>query len=141
MVRSRICRRAVAGQRSAFTLIELLLVMVILTILATVVASRFTGISEKGNVTAAKAQIDAFRLSLKMFDAENGRFPTTSEGLQALVSNPGNLPNWKPGGYLDKTTIPNDPWGRPYVYQWPGSNDADYDLYSLGADGQQHVEP
>ena len=104
-------------------------------------AVRFAGTTEKANVSAAKTQISLFRTALGLYEGDNGHFPLGSEGgLSALVNNPGGLPNWKTGGYLEQPTVPMDPWGHPYVYQNPGSNGADYDLYSTGADGAQHID-
>jgi general secretion pathway protein G len=121
------------GGRSAFTLIELLLVLVILAILTSVVAVRIVGTTQKAKVTAAKSTIDALKVSLKTFEIDNERFPTTDEGLNALVQNPGNLPDWK-HAYIDKLLL--DPWGNAYQYRCPGSNGADFDLFSSGPDGQ-----
>jgi len=130
-----------SSRRSGFTLIELLLVMVILSILATVVTMKFTGISEKANISAAKAQISIFRTALAKYEVDNGHFPYMNEGgLSALVVNPG-LSTWNTGGYLDKMSLPQDPWKHDYAYASPGTNGADYDLYSTGPDGQSHIEP
>jgi general secretion pathway protein G len=121
--------------RSAFTLIELLLVMVILAILAAVVVPRFTGLSEQANIKAAKTQISNFKTALSEYEIDNGGFPTGEQGLAALITNPGNLPNWKK--YMDVDKVPQDPWGHDYVYRSPGTNGKDYDLFSVGKDGQE----
>jgi general secretion pathway protein G len=120
------------GMRSAFTLIELLLVMVIIAILAAIVVPRLTGRREQANVSAAKQQVSNFKTELDLFEKDNARFPTTEEGLNALVTNPANLSEWK--RYTD--SIPPDPWGHPYVYHCPGTNGRDYDVYSCGPSGQ-----
>ena len=73
-------------------------------------------------------------MALQRFETDNGRFPTTEEGLQALVENPGNLPNWK-HSYIEK--LPNDPWGHPYIYRCPGTGSKDFDLLSCGPDGHE----
>jgi general secretion pathway protein G len=121
-------------RQNGFTLIELLLVLVIITVLASIVVPRFTGQAEKAKITKAKADISNIETSLKMFETENGRFPTSDEGLAALVQAPSNLPNWH--AYLDKG-VPVDPWGNQYVYKFPGSHGTDFDLYSLGPDGRE----
>ena len=127
----------VAGPEKGFTLIELLLVMVILTILAALVMPKFTGQTEKTRITAAKTQIQAFKTSLDAFEVNCGRFPNTSEGLQALVTQPGNVKGWVKG--MD--SIPLDPWGNPYKYVCPGQHNTDgYDLSSNGSDGQEGTE-
>jgi type II secretion system protein G len=87
---------------------------------------------QERQVGEAKQQMSAIRTALDVFEIDNGRYPTTAEGLAALVKNPGNLPNWVQS--LDK--LPNDPWGHPYVYHVPGANGADFDLYSTGPSGQ-----
>jgi general secretion pathway protein G len=114
-----------------FTLIELLVVMVIVGLLAALVAPKLFPKLGKGKQAAAKAQIELLGQALDQFRLDVGRYPTTQEGLNALVTNPG-VPNWE-GPYLKKA-LPNDPWGRPYGYQSPGSH-GEYDLYSYGRDG------
>jgi general secretion pathway protein G len=130
MIEKRNRRRAPGG----FTLIELLLVMMIIAILAAVVVPRIAGSGEKAKIAAAKADISNLKTALSMFEVENGSYPTTEQNLQALITNPGNLPNWTK--HLDRTTVPNDPWGHPYVYRCPGNTGNDFDLYSMGPDGQ-----
>ncbi len=122
--------------RSAgFTLIELLLVMVILAILAAVIVPKFVSRGKQANETAAKSDIATLKLQLDAFEIDNQRYPTSDEGLKALVEKPaGDLPGWKKP-YIDK--LPNDPWGHPYIYRCPGNNGKDYDLSSAGADGQE----
>ncbi len=114
-----------------FTLIELLVVMVIVGLLAALVAPKLFPKLGKGKQAAAKAQIELLGQALDQMRLDIGRYPTTQEGLNALVTNPG-APNWD-GPYLKKA-LPNDPWGKPYGYQSPGSH-GEYDLYSYGRDG------
>jgi general secretion pathway protein G len=121
--------------RRGFTLIELLLVMVIIAILATILVPRVVNRVGQAKTTKAQADLATLKQALTAFDIDNGRFPTTSEGLQALITNPGSLPNWQKT--LDKNTLPMDPWGRPYIYRCPGNNGADFDLLSGGPDGQE----
>ena len=121
-----------------FTLVELLLVLVILAVLAVVVVPKFTGRSQQAKVTAAQTDIANIELALDSFEVDCSRYPTTQEGVQALVERPANLAEtvWK-GAYL-KRGLPNDPWGNPYVYRYPGQhNTGGYDLYSRGPDGQE----
>jgi general secretion pathway protein G len=126
-------KQAKRGWGGGFTLLELLVVMVIIGLLAGFVAPRYFAQVGKSQVKVARAQIDALDKALDQFRLDTGRYPTNEEGLQALVSSPSNEPNWA-GPYLKKG-VPPDPWGRPYVYQQPGSH-SDFDLMSYGKDGR-----
>lgn len=119
-----------------FTLIELLIVMIILGLLAALVAPKMFQKVGTAKKNAAKTQIGMLGTALDAYRLDMGRYPSPEEGLDALRKNPG-APNWD-GPYLSKE-IPNDPWGKPYVYRAPGEH-GDYDLYSLGADGQDGGE-
>lgn len=119
-----------------FTLIEVLVVVVILGILAAVVAPKFLDKPGEARQMKAKSDIQALSTALNMYRLDNFNYPSTNQGLEALVNKPGGLPevrNWKAGGYLDR--LPKDPWGREYVYLSPGQH-GDFDLYTLGGDGQ-----
>lgn len=132
---ARRCDGARVHGRAGFTLIELLLVMVILTVLAAIVVPKFTSRSEAAKVTAAKTQIGSFDQALDLMEVDVGRYPTTDEGLQALMQL-SNVPSWK-GPYL-KRAIPKDPWSHDYIYRCPGQhNTSGYDLYSWGPDGRE----
>lgn len=122
-------------KRQGFTLIELMLVVIIISALAAMVLPRLAGRSEQARTAAAKADISAnIATALKLYELDNGQFPTTSEGLQALLTKPGTANNWN-GPYIEKEPI--DPWGRKYEYKSPGQNRLqDYDLFSLGRDAQ-----
>ncbi len=121
--------------RTAFTLIELLLVMVILAILAAVIVPKFVGRSEQAKISAAKNDVTVLKGQLDAFEVDNGHFPTTDEGLQALAEKPsGDYPNWKKP-YVEK--LPTDPWGHPYIYRCPGSGQKEFDLLSGGPDGHE----
>lgn len=123
------------GRASGFTLIELLLVLVILSVLAAVVVPKFTNRAEQAKQVAARTSIEALSGSLNAFEVDNGRFPTSDEGLDALVTAPASAKDWR-GRYVEK--IPVDPWGNPFVYQCPGSHNTDaFDLSSYGADGRE----
>lgn len=121
--------------RRGFTLIELLLVLVILAVLAAVVVPKFTRRSEQARDAAAKTDISNMETALDAYEIDNGRYPTSDEGLSALVDAPSSATNWK-GPYLKKG-VPNDPWGNAYQYVSPGNRSkSGYDLYSFGPDGQ-----
>ncbi len=121
--------------RRGFTLIELLLVVVILAILAGIVVPRFTARAEQARNSAAKTDIANIETALKMFEIDCGRYPTTEEGLRALLEPPPNVKGWQ-RAYLEKG-LPVDPWGNPYQYRCPGQHNPDgFDLYSFGPDSQ-----
>jgi general secretion pathway protein G len=119
-----------------FTLIELMVVLVILGVLAALIAPRLMDRPDEARVIAAKQDIAAIGQALKLYRLDNMRYPSTEQGLQALVSKPTIEPlptNWKGNGYLER--LPQDPWGHPYLYLQPGRQ-GEIDVYSLGADGQ-----
>jgi general secretion pathway protein G len=117
-----------------FSLIELIVVLVILGLLAAVVAPKVYDKLAKGRDQIAKIQIKELEGALQLYSFDMGRYPTTSEGLEALLRNPGNAEAWK-GPYLAKD-LPKDPWGKPYGYRCPGTH-GDFDIFSFGADGTE----
>ena len=126
--------------KAGFTLIELMVVIIILGLLAAIVMPRIVGETDKARYGAAQAQMRILEDSLKRYKLDNGLFPSTEQGLDALVRRPnvGVLPRgWPEGGYLDKQEVPRDPWGNAYIYIAPGQHSPDYDLKSLGADGTE----
>lgn len=118
--------------RGGFTLVEMLVVMVIIGLLAALVAPKLFPKIGKGKQSAAKAQIELIGQALDHYRLDTGYYPTTEQGLNALITNPG-VEKWQ-GPYLKKG-LPLDPWGKPYIYQSPGTH-GDYDLYSYGRDGK-----
>ena len=125
--------------RSAFTLIEILVVVLIITILATVVGVRLAQQPGEARVTAARAQIRNFQTAINLFRLHNGFIPTPAQGLEALVRKPTTPPlpqNYAANGYLETATLPSDPWGNPYVYIVPGRDGLACDIISYGADGE-----
>lgn len=122
-------------RQRAFTLIELLLVLVILAVLGSVVVPKFTKRSQQAKETAAKTDIANMEVALDSFEIDTGRYPTNTEGIKALLDEPSNTKNdWK-GPYL-KRGVPLDPWGKEYYYKQPGQyNEYGYDLSSAGPDG------
>lgn len=126
------------GGTFGFTLIELMVVIVILGILAGLIVPRIMGRPEEARRMKARIQIESIETTLKLYKLDNGYYPSTEQGLQALVEPPavGQLPRaWREGGYLEKGKVPKDPWGNEYVYLCPGIH-GDYDLISYGADGE-----
>jgi len=120
----------------AFTLIELLLVLVILATLAALVVPKFTKRSEQAKTTGARTDIANIEVALDAFEIDCGRYPSTEEGIKALLDQPGGVTEWH-GPYL-KRGVPKDPWGNPYIYRYPGQHNVNgYDLYSFGPDGQE----
>jgi general secretion pathway protein G len=121
---------------SGFTLVEMLLVLVILATLAAIVYPKLAGRSEQARVTAAQTQISSFSTALDAFEVDNGYYPKGKSGLLDLVQQPRDAQNWR-GPYMKGSAIPNDPWGQPYIYEYPGKNNpGSYDLMSMGPDGR-----
>lgn len=122
---------------AGFTLIELMVVIVILGILATLIVPNIMDTPDEAKQAKAKVDMTALETALKMYKLHNGSYPTTEQGLEALVSPPetgSGASNWKEGGYLEKGRVPLDPWGNDYVYLSPGVNGS-FDITSYGADG------
>jgi general secretion pathway protein G len=124
------------GRARGFTLIEIMVVVAILGILAALIVPKVIGRSDEARVVAAKQDIGTLMQALKLYRLDNQRYPSTEQGLAALLAKPTAAPlpaNWKTGGYLDR--LPRDPWGNPYQYLQPGLH-AEVDIFSFGADGQ-----
>jgi general secretion pathway protein G len=122
-----------------FTLLEVIVVVFILSLLAAIVAPRIIGRTDDARIAEAKVQIKNFETALKLFKLDNGFYPDTEQGLEALVEKPatGRIPpKYRDGGYLEQKKIPADPWGTPYIYISPGLY-GDYDIFSYGADGKE----
>lgn len=129
-------------KQAGFTLIEIMVVVVIISVLIGLVAPNILGRVDEARVTAAKADISVIEQSLELYKMDNFRYPSTDQGLQALIEKPTGSPEakgWRPEGYLKKPQIPTDPWGNEYRYISPGSQGV-FDLYSLGADGREGGE-
>jgi general secretion pathway protein G len=120
---------------SGFTLIELMVVIVILGLLATIIMPKILDRPEQARRLKAKVQIRNFQSALALFKTDTGRFPTTSQNLEALINDPG-LKGWKKGGYIEGGKVPLDPWGNPYLYLCPGVHGEDYEIESYGKDGE-----
>ncbi len=126
-------RRIRRSPTAGFTLLELMVVMVIIGMLAAYVAPRYFAQVGKSETKLARAQIDAIEKALDQYRADTGHYPSTEQGLVALVTRPGNEPKWA-GPYM-KREVPADPWGRPYIYKQPGEH-GELDISSLGSDGR-----
>ena len=124
-----------AGGEAGFTLVEMLVVITIIGLIMSLVGPRVLNYLSESKIKAAKIQIQSFGSALDLFNLDTGRYPTTGEGLTALVQSPGSIPAWN-GPYLKGGVLPNDPWGKPYVYRSPGEHGA-YDILSYGSDGQE----
>ncbi|HJV53625.1 MAG TPA: type II secretion system major pseudopilin GspG [Noviherbaspirillum sp.] len=130
--RNALYRRVSRG----FTLIEIMVVVVIMGILAALVVPKLMGRTDDARITAARQDISTLMAALKLYKLDNQRYPTTEQGLQALIAKPTSGPaanGWKSGGYIEK--LPKDPWGNPYQYLSPGVK-GEVDVFSYGADGQ-----
>ncbi len=125
-----------------FTLLEIIVVVFILSLLAAIVAPKIVGRTDDARIAEAKVQIRNLETALKLFKMDNGFYPDTQQGLQALIEKPASgqeVKNYREGGYLEQKKIPLDPWGNPYIYVSPGLH-GDYDLLSYGADGKEGGE-
>ncbi len=125
-----------------FSFVELMVVVVILGILAGMIVPRYMGRTDEAKAVKAKMDITALETSLKLYRLDNGFYPSMEQGLAALIQKPETEPlptQYNPNGYLDKGSVPKDPWGRTYVYVAPGAH-GEYDLLSFGADGAQGGE-
>ncbi|MEO8485272.1 MAG: type II secretion system major pseudopilin GspG [Betaproteobacteria bacterium] len=137
MTTSRSLRNPPRASRG-MTLIEILVVLVLIGIVLGIVGGNFIGRGEKAKADAAKIEIGQIGQALDLYKLETGRYPSSSDGLQALVSSPAGAANWN-GPYWKKSTLPKDPWGNEYRYTSPGQKGA-YDILSLGADGKEGGE-
>ena len=123
-------------KQRGFTLIEIMVVVVIIGLLATLVLPRVLGRQDQAMIAKAKVDIQALSSALKLYKLDNFNYPSTSQGLESLIKNPGGDPpakNWKKGGYVER--LPADPWGNPYQYLSPGEK-MEFDIWSYGADGR-----
>lgn len=127
--------------RAGFTLIELMVVLVILGLLATFIGPKIMSRPDDARVSKAINDMQAIETALKMYKLDTGVYPTTEQGLKALIEKPESEPvpnGYKPGGYLDTSSVPKDPWNNNYIYRSPGeADDRDYEIISLGADGKE----
>ena len=125
-------------EEEGFTLVELMVVIVIIGLLATIVAINVLPSGDKARVTRAKADISTIEGALDMYKLQNGAYPTTAQGLAALVRAPagGNAATYQPGGYIKGGKVPVDPWSRPYNYTSPGTH-GEADVWTFGADGKE----
>jgi general secretion pathway protein G len=128
-------RRAIRRGERGFTLVEILVVITIIGLIMGLVGPRVLNYLTESKAKAAKIQIESFSSALDLYFLDTGRYPSSSEGLTALVQRPGNAQAWN-GPYLKGGVVPNDPWGHPYVYRAPGQHGT-YDIVSYGADGQE----
>ena len=126
--------RSARAHSRGFTLLELLVVVAIIGMLAAYVGPKYFSQLGKSEQTIAKSQIESFSKAMDTFRLDVGRYPSNAEGLEALVKKPPTAPRWG-GPYLAKA-LPLDPWGKAYVYKFPGSNGKDFDILSYGSDGQ-----
>ncbi len=126
-------------RQKGFTLIEIMVVVIILGLLAGLVLPRIMGSEEEAKIKTTRVQIRSLENALDSFKLDNGFYPTTDQGLEALIKKPetGRIPNkWKEGGYLKPARIPKDPWGGDYHYFSPGSEGREYEIISYGPDGE-----
>jgi general secretion pathway protein G len=131
----RKARRSLFRHQRGFTLVEMLVVITIIALIMSLVGPRVLNYLTESKVKAARIQIQSFSSALDLLYLDTGRYPTTADGLGALVKPTSGLPGWN-GPYLKGGSLPNDPWGKPYVYRSPAERSA-YEIVSYGADGQE----
>ena len=130
-----------ARENAGFTLIEIMAVVLIIGLLSTIVGVSIFAQVDKGRITATSVQIANLESVLELYRMDNARYPTTEQGLDALVNEPDGARSYPPGGYLQKRRVPEDPWGNAYEYEQPGQNNShSFDLWSYGADGKSSGE-
>jgi general secretion pathway protein G len=132
---SQVSRRGRHGRAGGFTLIEIMVVVVIIGLLAAVIVPTVISKVDEARVAKTKQDIQSLETALTMFRLDNSKYPTTEQGLAALVTQPTDpsIKHWRPGGYLQR--VSKDPWGNEYQYVYPGTHGHEYDLFSYGADG------
>ncbi len=123
--------------KAGFTLLELMVVLIVLSLLGMIALPRFFDRVDDARITTVQVQMQNLETALRLFYLDNGFYPSTAQGLQALVEKPGGADNWREGGYLEKGRVPRDPWGREYIYRSPGADSREFDILSLGRDGRE----
>ncbi|NLH17671.1 MAG: type II secretion system major pseudopilin GspG [Phycisphaerae bacterium] len=126
--------------RSAFTLVEIMAVVIIIGLLAAVAAKNFMGQTDRARVKTTQATLKVLQEQIMMFKLDTGRYPTEEEGLKALIEQPSDVENWEPAGYLQSTTVPKDAWNNEFVYQLNPESGKPFVVISYGADGQEGGE-
>jgi len=126
--------------RRGFTMVELMAVLIILGLLATVLVRNFMGQTDKARVTTTKVNLKSLHASVNQFRMDTGRYPTEEEGLAALIEQPGDIENYEPGGYLESTELPQDGWGNEFIYELYPESGKPFVIISYGADGEEGGE-
>ncbi len=133
-------RKRKKGVRHGFTMVELMAMLIIIGLLATLVVTKVASKIDQAKVTTTKANLKALHMAVNQFKMDTGRFPTEEEGLNALVDPPPDVENYEPGGYLETTDVPKDAWGREFIYELYPESGKPFVIKSLGADGQEGGE-
>jgi general secretion pathway protein G len=126
--------------RLGFTMVELMAILIIISLLATLVVTKMADQIDKARVTTAKANLKSLHSKVNEFKMDTGRFPTEEEGLKALIEQPSDVKNYPPGGYLETTEIPKDAWGNNFIYELSPESGKPFVIKSLGADGKEGGE-
>jgi len=139
-MRTLCARLSTLRGNEGFTMLEIMIVITIIGIMSVVIVPRLMDMPQRARASKAQEMISSLELALDRYNLDNGNYPTSEQGLAALISEPSTEPlptNYNPGGYLKKKDLPKDPWGREFIYAVPGTDGKEYDLISLGADGEE----
>ena len=137
MGRLHVCRTSQRRCSAGFTIVEIMVVVVIIGILASMLIPQLVGRTDEARLTKVKVDLQSLTTAVDLFKADNGFYPSTEQGLMALITAPPEAKHWPEGGYLKgRSDVPKDPWGNPYDYFCPGENGRAYDIICYGADGK-----
>ena len=133
-------RKRKKAVRKGFTMVELMAVLIILGLLATVLVRNFMGQTDRARAVITKANLKILHSAISQFKMETGRFPTEDEGLIALIEQPSDIETWEPGGYLETTEIPEDGWGNEFIFELYPESGKQFVIRSMGPDGEEGTE-
>ncbi|MGD2094397.1 MAG: type II secretion system major pseudopilin GspG [Phycisphaerales bacterium] len=138
--KKRVCREASKRVRYGFTMVELMAMLIIIGLLATLVVTKVASKIDQARITVTKSNLKALHAAVNQFKMDTARFPTEDEGLMALIEQPSDVTVWEPGGYLETTELPLDGWGHEFIYEVFPGGDRQFQIRSMGPDGEEGTE-